>query len=127
MRTDIPIDLTQHNYDACAADVGGRRVGAFRRKDGVMNAVCVIKTSDTTYPNIGRYFIAEMTAGKHAACVVIKDRGVQVVVKNASNRAWRGMGREFRSLDEALTRYKTADIRAMIQTAADMARSKAQS
>jgi hypothetical protein len=24
MRTDIPIDLTQHNYDACAADVASQ-------------------------------------------------------------------------------------------------------
>ena len=69
------------------------------------------------------YLYVEMTCGKHAALVVVC-RGatdyVQVVVQNAMNRAWRGMGKRFASLDSALKAYKTDAIRSMISTACEM-------
>lgn len=69
------------------------------------------------------YLYVEMQCGKHAALVVVC-RGatnyVQVVVQNAMNRAWRGMGKRFASLDAALKAYKTEAIRGMIETACQM-------
>jgi CRISPR/Cas system-associated protein Csx1 len=69
------------------------------------------------------YLYVEMQCGKHAAIVVVC-RGatnyVQVVVQNAMNRAWRGMGKRFASLDAALKAYKTDAIKEMISTACEM-------
>jgi hypothetical protein len=69
------------------------------------------------------YLYVEMQCGKHAAIVVVC-RGatnyVQVVVQNAMNRAWRGMGKRFAGLDSALKAYKTEAIRGMISTACEI-------
>jgi hypothetical protein len=46
---------------------------------------------------------------------------VQVIVQNAMNRAWKGMGKRFANLDLALKSYKTEAIRGMISTACDIA------
>ncbi|NDD55825.1 hypothetical protein EBZ39_18495 [bacterium] len=66
------------------------------------------------------YLYVEMQCGKHAALVVVC-RGatnyVQVVVQNAMNRAWRGMGKRFATVEAAMAAYKTDAIRSMIQTA----------
>lgn len=70
------------------------------------------------------YLYVEMTCGKHSALVVVC-RGatnyVQVVVQNAMNRAWKGMGKRFATADAALKAYKTDAIRSMIQTACGIA------
>jgi hypothetical protein len=69
------------------------------------------------------YLYVEMQCGKHAALVVVC-RGatnyVQVIVQNAMNRAWKGLGKRFPSLDAALKAYKTDAIRQMIATACEM-------
>jgi hypothetical protein len=83
----------------------------------------VIDTSRQTALG-NEYLYVEMQCGKHAALVVVC-RGatnyVQVIVQNAMNRAWRGMGKRFASLDLALKSYKTEAIRGMISTACDIA------
>lgn len=70
------------------------------------------------------YLYVEMQCGKHSALVVVC-RGatnyVQVVVQNAVNRAWRGMGKRFATAEAAVAAYKTEAIRSMIQTACGMA------
>ena len=54
------------------------------------------------YPNLGTYRIVEITAGK--TTVTISDAmkssvpHIQVIVNNASHRAWRSMGRTFPNL-----------------------------
>jgi hypothetical protein len=82
----------------------------------------VIDTSRQTALG-NEYLYVEMTCGKHAALVVVC-RGatnyVQVVVQNAMNRAWRGMGKRFASLDSALKAYKTDAIKSMISAACEM-------
>lgn len=83
--------------------------------------VMIKETSDKTYPITGRYFLAGMQCGNHSAQVVIAPTYVQVIVQNASNRAWRGMGKRFATVDAAVANYKTAEVRAMIQTAASLA------
>jgi hypothetical protein len=45
---------------------------------------------------------------------------VQVVVQNAMNRAWKGMGKRFANLESALKSYKTEAIRSMIATACEI-------
>lgn len=69
------------------------------------------------------YLYIEMQCGKHAALVVVC-RGatnyVQVVVQNAMNRAWRGMGKRFSTAAAAMAAYKTEAIRGMIATACEL-------
>lgn len=83
----------------------------------------VIDTSRQTALG-NEYLYVEMQCGKHSALVVVC-RGatnyVQVVVQNAMNRAWKGMGKRFATVDAALKAYKTEAIRGMIQTACGIA------
>lgn len=79
----------------------------------------ILNSEATTYPNTGRYFFFEAQSGKHRACVVASEFSVRVVLQNASHRVWRGMGKNFASWDDAIAAYKTADIRALIETARD--------
>lgn len=44
---------------------------------------------------------------------------VNVIYKNASHKAYRGTGKDFNDLDEALENYKDSKIRACIQAAKD--------
>ena len=72
----------------------------------------------------GDYLFIGMTCGKHSATVVVctgKRSYVQVVVHNAANRCWRGMGKDFDDRESAKANYKTGEIRAMIDYACDEA------
>jgi len=67
-----------------------------------------------------QYTYVEMSCGKHSALVVVcrcATNYVQVVVQNAMNRAWRGMGKRFATVEAATAAYKTDAIRGMIETA----------
>jgi hypothetical protein len=71
------------------------------------------------------YTYVDMTCEKHSALVVIvrgSSNYIRVVVQNASNRAWRGMGKQFDTVAEALAKYKTLAIRSMIEHAVEIAR-----
>lgn len=84
--------------------------------------VNVIDTSRQTALG-NEYLYVEMQCGKHSALVVVckgSSNYVQVVVQNAVNRAWRGMGKRFASLESALLAYKTDAIRGMIRAACEM-------
>lgn len=39
---------------------------------------------------------------------------VDVMVKNASHKAWRGTGKTYRNFDEAKAAYKSSEMQAMI-------------
>lgn len=39
---------------------------------------------------------------------------VDVIVKNASHKAWNGAGKTYRNLDEAKAAYKSSEMQAMI-------------
>lgn len=70
--------------------------------------------SDTT----NEFFrCVEMTTGKHSVMVFVylSRSEVRVIVQNAMNQAWRGLGKEFASIQAAIENYKTADIKAMLQ------------
>lgn len=87
-----------------------------------MNAVIADTSRQTALGN--EYLYVELVCGKHSALVVVckgASNYVQVIVQNAMNRAWRGMGRRFATADAALAAYKTAAVRTMIQTACELA------
>lgn len=60
----------------------------------------------------------ELTCGKQSAHIWVTPHYAMVCNLNASHRAWGGLGKRFDSLEAALTGYKSAAMRAMIQTAA---------
>lgn len=70
------------------------------------------------------YLYVEMASEKHTVLVVVCKGAtsyVQVVNQNASNRAWRGMGKRFETADQAIAHYKTPAIQEMIRHALGMA------
>ena len=89
------------------------------------NETMTINVLDTSRQTAlgNEYLYVEMQCGKHAALVVVckgATNYVQVIVQNAMNRAWRGMGKRFANLDAALKAYKTDAIKGMISTACEM-------
>jgi hypothetical protein len=88
-----------------------------------MTTMQILNQVERTYPNLGRYFFLEARAGKHHATVAVAPDHVQVCVHNASNRAWRGMGRAFYtrggedSRQAAVAAYKTPEIQAIVREA----------
>lgn len=67
------------------------------------------------------YTIIEAACGKVSAFVVFDKYGVQVCCQNASNRTWKGLGRRFATVDEALGGYKSAAMKAIISAARTIA------
>ena len=87
-----------------------------------MTAIITDTTRQTALGN--EYVYVELQCGKHSALVVVcrgASNYVQVIVQNAMNRAWRGMGRRFANVEAAMAAYKTAAVRKMIETANDFA------
>ena len=58
---------------------------------------------------------ADATCGKTKAYVCITSYEFRVIVQNASHKAWRGCGRGFRSVKEAIDAYKSEDVKAIIR------------
>ena len=80
-----------------------------------------MKTNETTteavvnkiaIPETGLY--AEASCGKVKALVCIHDNHVRVICCNASHSAWRGMGRVFPSIAEAIAGYKSQEMKSII-------------
>lgn len=70
------------------------------------------------------YVFVTMEAGKHEACVIVASGmspHVNVTVKNAAQRCWKGLGRRFSDAASAVAAYKTDAIRRMIETACEIA------
>jgi len=64
----------------------------------------------------GKYI--EAACGKTSAKVYISQFGfIQVCCNNASHKAWKSSGRHFRTFDEALAGYKSAEMKAIISAA----------
>ena len=85
--------------------------------------ISITSTARRSY-NGNEHFAAEMVCGKHAASIWVcrgVDAHVRVIVKNASHRCWKGLGKRFATAAEAVAAYKTAAVRTMIETACEMA------
>lgn len=67
----------------------------------------------------GNWFDA--TCGKTSAWVAISKNGVQVCTKNAAHRAWGGFGKHFPTVADAVANYKSAEMKAIIEAAAEVA------
>ena len=64
----------------------------------------------------------ELACGKQAAFVTFpKSGGVWVCCQNAAHRVWRGSGKAFSSVSEALENYRSPEMRTMIEYAAKAA------
>jgi DNA-binding protein H-NS len=57
---------------------------------------------------------ANAICGKVSACVCINDYQVRVICQNAAHKVWRGAGRAFATVAEALAAYKSSEMRAII-------------
>ena len=68
----------------------------------------------------GYYFTA--TANKVSALVCIYSHGFQIICKNASHRVWRGSGRHFHTLNDALDHYRSPEMRAIINEAVNLSK-----
>jgi hypothetical protein len=82
-----------------------------------MSGIQVLKAEHQTRSNLGRCFYIEMTSGKHHVTVAVAPDHLNVIVHNASNRAWGGLGKRFPDLISALANYKTPEVRSMIKHA----------
>lgn len=58
---------------------------------------------------------ANVVDGKKRLELVVSENYINVVVHNASHRAWRGMGKFYANLQEALEGYQSAAYRQMIE------------
>lgn len=75
-----------------------------------MTTIIITNTGTT---EAGKYF--EVDCGKTSAHVYISNAGyINVCCKNASHKAWKANGRYFRTFDEALAGYKSAEMKAII-------------
>jgi hypothetical protein len=65
-----------------------------------------------TFADTGIY--ASATCGKISAIVCITEYNVRVICQNSAHKTWRGFGRSFESISEALAGYKTPQMKAII-------------
>lgn len=80
-------------------------------------------TTLITEQHVSQYSVTlGMTCENVQGVVSISKHSVQVLCVNAAHRAWRGGGRCFNSIAEALAHYKSAEMRQMIATAEQYAK-----
>lgn len=70
---------------------------------------------------IGQATYLTLSTDKKAANITVHDDGrLNVTCVNASHRVWRGAGRSFATVDDALSGYKSGDIKSLIRSAVDL-------
>ena len=62
-----------------------------------------------------RGIYAQAVCGKTSAEVWVEPDSVRVICRNASHRVWRGFGRLFPSMPEALDGYKKPEMKAILR------------
>lgn len=82
--------------------------------------VQIIESKQVDYATIGRHVYATMKCGKHSMSVSIGKYSITAVMHNASNRAFKQLGKTYRNFDEALSNYKSSEARAMIEAARNL-------
>lgn len=82
-----------------------------------MNATTTVtaQVASTLRTETGVYVNA--TCGKTSASIGISEFGVQVICLNAAHRAWRGSGRRFSNMREAMDAYRSAEMKAILSAA----------
>lgn len=61
----------------------------------------------------------EINCGKKTAHIWVSASHVMVCCLNASHRAWGGLGKRFDNLQQAVNGYKSSEMKAIIQAAAE--------
>lgn len=79
----------------------------------MMNTEAIITKSEIT--ESGLY--VEVVCGNTSAAIAIYADSVRVICSNASHKAWRGFGRSFPSVAEAVNAYKSPAMKAAILAA----------
>lgn len=77
----------------------------------------ILNSDRKQYSNIGDWLFMEMQSGKVHASVSVGPDHLNVCVHNASNRAWRGTGRRFETVEAAIAGYKQECVKEMIRLA----------
>jgi hypothetical protein len=77
--------------------------------------VQIIESKQVEYTTIGRHVYATMQCGKHSMSVSVSNRSITAVMHNASNRAFKQLGKTYPNFDQAMSNYKSAEARAMIE------------
>jgi hypothetical protein len=89
-----------------------------------------IISDETKVTDAGTYRRFEVqTTRRHVVVTVFSGftSYIRVLVPNASNRAWGGMGRQFWSFEEAIEAYKTEEIRSSLLAISEVCNSKTES
>lgn len=66
------------------------------------------------------YKTVSAICGKKEASITIRSgrmTGINVTVRNAMQKAWRGMGKEFDTIEQAIENYKSTEIKSIIKAA----------
>lgn len=67
----------------------------------------------------GEYTFFELATEKQEMFVNVGPVAVRVCVKNASHKAYRGMGRSFETIEDAIAGYKSAACKTMLEYVQD--------
>jgi hypothetical protein len=71
--------------------------------------------TDSLVSEHGKYITG--ACGNITAMVGITRFGIQVICQNAAHRCWRGSGRKFRTIAEAVEAYRKPEMKAIIHAA----------
>lgn len=70
---------------------------------------------------VGNAFYFTASSGKTSMFVSVHEHGISVTTLNASHKAWRGTGKMFRNVADALGAYKRDASKAIIKAACEAA------
>ena len=85
--------------------------------------VLEIAKKNTMEANGSQYKSAEFTVGAKATSVMVvtgKINYVNVTVKSATQKAYRGLGKRFNTIAEALENYKSRELKMAIAAAGEL-------
>lgn len=74
-----------------------------------------VTITDSKLTNHALY--VEATCGTTSALIAIRAERIQVICQNASHKVWRGAGKHFNSVAEAVANYKSPAMKAIIAAA----------
>lgn len=83
----------------------------------LINNQSVSESNGTTY-----FSFDAAIENKSVAIMIVsgKSNYVNIRVKNASHKAWKGTGKDFATINEAVNNYKDGKIKAIILAASDI-------
>ena len=80
-----------------------------------------INVEEKVVTEYGTYITAS-TGNRSAFITINKDNSLQVCCKNASHKVWKGLGRYFDNIDDAIAGYKSGEMKALIRMAVDLSK-----